>query len=77
MKTSSTYKLQRLTAALKVGEKPLVTIRGDVSPHRVQRLRNKQHSVELTLEKNGGFLIVDPDDILSVLVRSQPNTDDA
>ena len=77
MKTSSTYKLQRLSAAIKVGEKPLVTIRGDPEPLRIQRLRNKQHSVELALEKNGGFLIVDPDDILAILVRSQPNTDDA
>ncbi|MCG7348868.1 hypothetical protein [Sphingomonas sp. ACRSK] len=77
MKTSSTYKLQRLSAAIKVGEKPQVIIRGEATSHRIQRLRNKQHSVELALEKNGGFLIVDPDDILAILVRSQPNTDDA
>lgn len=77
MKTSSTYKLQRLAAALAAGEKPTVMVRGEVTPNRVQRLRNKQHSIELTLEKNGGFLIVDPDDILSVLVRSQPSRDDA
>lgn len=76
MKTSSTYKLQRLSAALLAGEKPQVMIRGEATPHRIQRLRNRQHSVELTLEKNRGFLIVDPDDILSVLVRSQPKRDD-
>lgn len=76
MKTSSTYKIQRLTAAITAGEKPQVMIRGDATAHRVQRLRNKGHSIELTLEKNGGFLIVDPDDILSVLVRSEPTRAD-
>lgn len=76
MKTASAYKLQRLTAALKVGEKPDVMVRGDPAIHKVARMRNMQHSIELTLDRNQGFLIVEPDDVLSVKVRSQPIRDD-
>lgn len=76
MKTSTSYKLQRLNQAIRAGEKPEVVIRGTAEIHKVARLRNRQHSIELTLDRNAGFLIVDPDDVLSVKVRSQPTRDD-
>ncbi|SFJ48893.1 hypothetical protein SAMN03159338_1538 [Sphingomonas sp. NFR04] len=77
MKTASTYKIQRAQAAIAAGEKPAIAIRGIADLQRVSAILNKGFALELTLERNAGFLIVDPDDILAVHVRSRPTRDDS
>lgn len=73
MKTSTSFKLRTITRALKAGMRPKVTIAGVAAEYAVADLRNLNHSVVLELDRHGGFLTVDPEDITTVWVKAQPS----
>lgn len=75
MRTSTTYKLQVISAAIKADMHAGVLIRGMTEFVTVQSFINRHHSVELTLiSRSGGILIIDPDDIVAVKVFKMPST---
>jgi hypothetical protein len=73
MKTSSAYKLKIMKGAIYGGIVPFVTLRGQTERLGVTKVTNHQHSISLHIQRGGGILIVDPDDILSLWVPQLPD----
>jgi hypothetical protein len=68
---STAYKLKLVRDSVKRGCPTSVTIRG-VGSYMVEGARDVKHSILLTLAKNGGFIAVAPDDLVSVWVHDLP-----
>jgi hypothetical protein len=72
VKTSTSYKLRLIEQALKHKIAVRVEVRGARDFLAVTAMRNIQHTILLTLDRNGGFAAVDPDDIFEVWVPKLP-----
>jgi hypothetical protein len=76
VKTSTTYKIQLIQRAIKDGQKPEIMLRGSDLTYKVEALRNRGHSLEITIDRRGGVLAIDPDDILVARFVSLPARDE-
>ena len=72
MRTTSTFKLRLLEMALREEIGVSVRIRGDVEWLKVISMKNLGHSLMLTLDRNAGFIVVEPDEIGLVRVPKLP-----
>lgn len=72
MKTTSTFKLRLIEQSIKASIAVKVHLRGDREAVGVSDMKSHGHTVLLTLDRNGGFVAVEPDDIISVWVPKLP-----
>jgi hypothetical protein len=72
MKATTAWKLRLAESARKKELAVRMRVRGFSDELLVKEIRNLQHTVLLTLDRNGGFVAVDPDDIASVWVPALP-----
>jgi hypothetical protein len=72
VKTAAAHKLKLLRWAFKAEHVAYVTIDGMAGEHAVKAMRNHQHSIDFTLDRGRGFLVVDPDHIRAVRFHQIP-----
>ena len=71
-KTSAAFQIKIMRDALAQGIMPYVTLRGQTERYPVRAVKNHGHSLTLTLDRAGGHLILDPEEMQSVWVPQLP-----
>lgn len=73
MKTSASFKIKMIRDALAQGIGPKITLRDDTEGvFSVAAVRNHGHSLMIEIARGGGFIVIDPDDILTVWLPKLP-----
>jgi len=72
MKATTHYKLKLAIDARKNNIAVEVVLRGQAAPLKVSAIVNLAHTVLLTLDRQVGFVAVEPDEIISVWVPKLP-----